>query len=136
MSVRAWASRWGDWVVALALAVGSEVDLWTRAQATAVVSGGRGSLAVLLACVTLPLVWRRRAPAAVLFAITGVLVVASLLVSRWSGLPVEVFLAVIVAFYSVGAHCEERRALMGGAAALVTIAAVDFGYAGLFDRSR
>jgi signal transduction histidine kinase len=133
MSVRAWASRWGDWAVAVALAVGSEVDLWTRAQTAGAVSGGRGSLAVLLACVTLPLAWRRRAPAAVLFAITGALVVASLLVSRWSGVPVEVFVAVIAAFYSVGAHCEERRALLGGAAALVTIAAVDFGRSGFFN---
>jgi signal transduction histidine kinase len=133
MTVRAWADRWGDWIVALALAVGSEVDLWARAPASLSVTGGRAPLAVLLAGATLPLAWRRPAPARVLFAVTGALVVASALVSRWSGLPVEVFLALIVAFYSVGADCEERRAPIVGGAGLLAIALVDFVRSGFYN---
>jgi signal transduction histidine kinase len=122
-----------DWIVALALAGGAEYELWARAPASLTVSGGRALLAVLNALVTLPLAWRRRAPVAVLFTITGSLAVASFLVHHSSGVPVEVFLAVILAFYSVGAHCEERRAPIVAGAALATIAAVDLAQPGLFN---
>jgi signal transduction histidine kinase len=47
--------------------------------------------------------------------------------------PVEVFLALIVAFYSIGAHCEERRAPLVGGAALAAIAAVDLARPGFFN---
>jgi signal transduction histidine kinase len=133
MTVRAWTDRWGDGIVALALAAGSEVELWARVPASVGATGGRAPLAVLLACATLPLVWRRRVPARVLSAITAALVVSSALVGHWSGLPVELFLALIVAFYSVGAHSEERRAAIAGGAALVAIAVVDFARSGFYN---
>ena len=41
--------------------------------------------------------------------------------------------ALIVAFYSLGAHCEERRALRVGAGVLATIAAVDLTRGGVFE---
>jgi hypothetical protein len=56
----------------------------------------------------------------VVSTIIGALAVASLLVSHWHGVPVEVFLALILAFYSVGAHCGERRAPLAGGAALAS----------------
>ena len=36
--------------------------------------------------------------------------------------PVTGFIAVIVAFYSVGANCAERRALLGGGTGLAALA--------------
>ncbi len=132
MGLRAWAQRWGDWVVALALAATAEFELWAHAPAGLVVTGGRAPLAVLFGVVTVPLGWRRRAPVAVLFAVTGALVVVAFLISHSDGVPLGVFLALIVAFYSVGAHCEERRALRVGAGVLAAIAAVDLTRGGVF----
>src|SRR5947209_1030185 len=89
MSVRVWADRWGDWIVALALAAGAEREVWSRAPASLTATGGRVPLALLLGFATLPLGWRRRVPAAVVSTVVGALVVASLLVSHWHGVPVE-----------------------------------------------
>jgi signal transduction histidine kinase len=133
MSVRRWLDRWGDWLMAIALMAGSEADLWSRAPASVGASGGRAVLSVLLAGTTLPLVWRRSAPAAVLLVITGALVAASALVDHWHGVPVEVFLAVTVSFYSVGAHCDERRGLIAGGTALLAIAIVDLARTGFYN---
>src|SRR5204863_1980869 len=133
MGLRAWAQRWGDWVVALALAAEVEFELWAHAPAGLVVTGGRAPLAVLFGFVTVPLAWRRRAPVAVLFVVTGALVVVAFLIRHPGGVPLGVFLALIVAFYSLGAHCEERRALRVGAGLLATIAAVDLTRGSVFE---
>ena len=133
MGVRPWAQRWGDWVVALALAAEVEFELWAHAPAGLVVTGGRAPLAVLFGLVTVPLAWRRRAPVAVLFVATCALVVVAFLIRHSGGVPLGVFLALIVAFYSLGAHCQERRALRVGAGVLATIAAVDLTRGGVFE---
>jgi signal transduction histidine kinase len=133
MGLRAWAQRWGDWVLALALAAEVEFELWAHPPAGLVVTGGRAALAVLLGFVTLPLAWRRQAPVAVLSVLTGALVVGAFLIRHAGGVPLGAFLALIVAFYSLGAHCEERRALRVGAGILATIAAVDLTRGGLFE---
>jgi signal transduction histidine kinase len=125
MSVRVWARRWGDGIVAFALAVGAELEFWGRAPSGMTVTGGRVPLAILLGVAIVPLAWRRRAPALVVLTIVGALAVASVLVSHWHGVPVEVFFAVMLAFYSVGAHCAERPALIVGGVALTTVAAID-----------
>src|SRR5439155_11430507 len=133
MGLRVWAQRWGDWVLALALAAVAEFELWAHAPAGLVVTGGRAPLAVLFGFATVPLAWRRRAPLAVLFVVTGALVVVAFLIRHPGGVPLGVFLALIVAFYSVSALCEERRALRVGAGALATIAAVDLTRGGVFE---
>ena len=125
MRLRPAVDRFGDPLVALALAIGAEHDLWAARSGAVVVSGGRGVLAVLLALQTLPLALRRRRPGAVLFAIAGSLLVASIVVRRSSGVPVEVFLAMLLAFYSVGANCDDRRSPFVGAAGLATTTAID-----------
>src|SRR2546430_10116987 len=102
MRVRAVIHRWGDVAVAVAFAALTQVDLWGNAPATMHVVGGRGVLAVLLLLVTLPLAVRRRAPAATLLIAAAALVVAAFLVSHSNGVPVELFLALLLAFYSVG----------------------------------
>jgi signal transduction histidine kinase len=135
MRVRAVIDRWGDGTVALAFAVWTQLDLWGHAPATMHVVGGRGVLSVLLLLVTLPLAVRRRTPAATLLTAAGALVVAALLVSHSQGIPVEVFLALLLAFYSVGAHCDDRRSALVGAVALSAIALSDLARPGTFSAS-
>jgi signal transduction histidine kinase len=79
----------------------------------------------------MPLAWRRRAPLAVLFLLTGAVLAASLLVHHADGMPVEAFLALILAFYSVGAHCDDRRGLLGGGADLAVLLSYDLVHGGL-----
>ena len=124
--------RWADSAVAVALAVWTELDLWAHAPPAMHVVGGRGVLAVLLLFVTLPLAVRRRAPALTLLLASGALVVGALLVSHSKGVPVGVFLAMLLAFYSVGAHCDDRRSPLVGAVAVVAIAAADLARPGTF----
>jgi signal transduction histidine kinase len=135
MRVRRVIDRWGDTAVALAFAVWAQLDLWGRAPATMQVIGGRGVLAVLLLLMTLPLAVRRRAPAATLLTAAGALVVAAVLVSHSQGIPIEVFLALMLAFYSVGAHCDDRRSTLVGTVAVAAIAAADLAHPGTFSTS-
>jgi signal transduction histidine kinase len=135
MRVRAVIDRWGDGAVALAFAGWAQVDLWKHAPATMHVVGGRGVLAVLLLLVTLPLAVRRRTPAAALLTAAGALVVGALLVSHSQGVPVAVFLVLLLAFYSVGAHCDDRRSYFVGVFAVVAIAAADIARPGSFGAS-
>src|SRR5206468_13096160 len=121
-SGREWVDRWGDWILAFALAAGAEYELWAR-SAGLDSAGGRAPLAVLVAVATVPLAWRRQAPVVVVFVVAGTIAVAGFLISHPNGLPVELFLAPILAFYSLGANCEERRALLAGGGALASIAA-------------
>jgi signal transduction histidine kinase len=125
MSIRGLADRWGDGVVASALAIAAQYELWFRAPSGLAVVGGRGVLAVLFGLMTVPLAWRRRAPAEVLLLVTGAFAVSTVLLQRPDEPPAGVFLALILAFYSVGANCEERRGLLVGGGALGVIAAVD-----------
>ena len=135
MRVRGVIERWGDVAVALALAAWTQLDLWGHAPATLHVVGGRGILSVLLLFVTLPLAVRRRAPAAALLTAVGALVLVALLVSHGRGIPVEVFLALLLAFYSVGAHCDDVRSPLVGAIAVAAIAAADLARPGTFSAS-
>jgi signal transduction histidine kinase len=135
MRVRAVIDRWGDVAVAVTVAALTQVDLWGHAPATMHVVGGRGVLAVLLLLVTLPLAVRRRVPAATLLTAAGAIVVAAFLVSHSNGVPVEVFLALLLAFYSVGAHCDDRRSYFVGVVAVAAIAAADLARPGSFSAS-
>jgi signal transduction histidine kinase len=135
MRVRAEIDRWGDAAVALAFAAWAQLDLWGHAPATLQVVGGRGVLSVLLLLVTLPLALRRRRPAATLLTAAGALVVAALLVSHSQGIPIALFLALLLAFYSVGAHCDDRRSALVGTVAVAAIAAADLARPGIFSAS-
>lgn len=75
-------------------------------------------LALLAVLTTVPLVWRRRAPFAVLLA-TGV--AAWVLGAGWPELnALYTFIVVVVAVFSVGAYAEPRRAAVGCALVLLT----------------
>jgi signal transduction histidine kinase len=135
MRVRTVIDRWGDGAVALAFAGWAQVDFWHHAPATMHVVGSRGVFSLLLVVVTLPLAVRRRRPAAALLIAAGALVAAALLVSHSQGVPVAVFLALLVAFYSLGAHCDDRRSALVGAVAVAAIAAADLARPGSFSAS-
>lgn len=134
MRARALLERCGDLVLALIFVAWTQLDLWGHAPATLRVVGGRGVLALLLVLVTMPLAVRRRSPAATLLIAAASLAVAAVLVRNSAGgVPVEVFIAMLVAFYSVGAHCDDRRAPLVGALALAVIAATDLARPGFFN---
>ena len=117
MSVRAWLDRWGDWIIAVGLAVVSEYETWVRPlSGDQAVTNGRAAAGGLFVLVTLPLAWRRRAPVTVLFTVIAAAACAAFAIRPSQG-PIASFIAVIVGFYSVGANCAERRALLGGGAA-------------------
>jgi len=123
--------HWGDVVLALVFTVWLQQDFWVTPPAAMTVAGGRGLGAVVLALITVPLAWRRRAPLAALFTFTGATLAGVLLLGHTGGPPLEVFLAGMLFFYSVGAHCDERRALLGGGSALALIAAFDLAHGGV-----
>lgn len=131
MSVRAWVDRWGDLVLALVFTVAIEYELWVKPPAGMSVTGGRGVAAVVFVLITAPLAWRRRTPIAVLFTVTAAVLASSLLVHHTDGMPVEAFLVLILAFYSVGANCNDRRALLGGGVDLTLLLSYDLVHGGL-----
>jgi signal transduction histidine kinase len=134
MRARIVLDRWGDAVLALVFVAWTQLDLWGHAPAALHVVGGRGVLALLLVLAMLPLALRRRAPATMLLIAAASLAVAAVVVrDSAGGVPVEVFIAMLVAFYSVGAHCDDRRAPVVGALALVVIAATDLARPGFFN---
>jgi signal transduction histidine kinase len=96
------------------------------------VAGGRGVLAALVLLATLPLAVRRRAPAATLLSAAGAIALGALLISHGQGIPVGVFLSLLLAFYSVGAYCDDRRSALVGAVAVSAIAAADLARPGSF----
>ena len=122
MSVRAWLDRWGDWILACALAIVSEYEILVRPLfGDPAVKSGRAAAASLFVLVTLPLAWRRRVPVAVLLTVIGATAGALFAMRPIQG-PVTSYIAAIVVFYSVGAHCTERRALLGGGIGLAALA--------------
>ena len=112
----------GDWVLACALAIVSEYEIFVRPLfGDSAVKSGRAAAAILFLLVTLPLAWRRRAPVAVLLIVIAATAGALFAMRPVQG-PVTSYIATIVAFYSVGAHCAERRALLGGGIGLAALA--------------
>jgi signal transduction histidine kinase len=105
--------------------------MWLQPPAGLTVSGGRGVGAVVLALITLPLAWRRRRPLGVLFTIAGAVLVASLIAHHTNGMPGAAFFSLLVAFYSVGANCDDRRAVLGGGGAILILLTYDLVHGGL-----
>ncbi|MBA2715039.1 MAG: hypothetical protein H0U55_15985 [Rubrobacteraceae bacterium] len=106
---------WADWLIVLALGGFALVEIWAAPFA-----GPRPTNTILFGFVTLALLWRRRAPLAVLFLAEVVLSIQANFFDPPSQPPLSGFLILQVAFYSVAAHGEGRRAVVGGAAAFAT----------------
>ena len=132
MSVGERIDRFGDPALALALTAGIELEAWFDSPPGMTVRGGRIALAIVAMGVTLPLVWRRRAPLLVLAGVLVAFASALALISHGSGSPLTALIALGVAFYSVGAHVEGRRAIAGGGLGLAAVAAIDYLGGGVF----
>src|SRR5581483_557100 len=109
--------RAADVVLALAIFVGSVADMLTP-RAHSGWGGPRGLELLAALLISVPLLWRKRYPIPVLVAlfVGGAIDVLSV-APRQAGF--EPFVAEIVAFYSLGAHEDERRSL--GAFIAVTV---------------
>lgn len=102
--------RVGDVLLAGAIFVASVVDIFTkRAQSG---WGGPRPLELLSAfLISAPLIWRRRWPIAVLpLMLAGALIDVASVAPRQPGF--EPFVALLVVYYSLGAHAEEQASLL------------------------
>jgi signal transduction histidine kinase len=101
--------RVGDVLLASAILLGSVVDIYVHPQGSG--WGGPQALMLLSALlISVPLLWRKRYPIAVLVAVfVGGLLDVAAVAPHQAGF--EPFVAEIVAFYSVGAHEDERRSV-------------------------
>lgn len=121
MSVRRWAeSRAGDLLgvlLAVALAGTAQYEIWASPLFDDGIPGPRLPNAVLLLLITVPLVWRRRAPTVVfaLVLVSIALQVALIDESRSDQPPFQHWLALLVVFYSLGAYAQRRRATAAAA---------------------
>ncbi|MGH2799581.1 MAG: DUF7134 domain-containing protein [Thermoleophilaceae bacterium] len=121
MSVRRWAEAHTggliDALLALALAATAQYEIWIGPLFDDGIPGPRLANAVLLLLITVPLAWRRRAPTTV-FALVLVsigLQIALIDDSRSDQPPFQHWIALLVVFYTLGAHAERRRAMVGAA---------------------
>src|SRR4051812_3270713 len=115
----------GDVLLPTVLAAMAIYEIWVATLAAPGFAGPRivQTLGALLMIV--PLGWRRRYPVAVLMcALAGAAVEWPWLRSTGQ-LSLEAFVVVLVVWYSVGAHAEQRRGLRALALALVVIVAGD-----------
>ena len=106
--------RVADVVLAAAIAVITQHEVWTAGTAASGASGPdvvgpRPLVAASYLIAALALAFRRRHALAVLVSVVAALAVPFLVFGASEGL--GSFLPLLVAFYSVGAHCERRVAL-------------------------
>jgi signal transduction histidine kinase len=120
MSARRWAeSRAGDLadaLLALALAGTAQYEIWVHPLFDDGIPGPRLANAVLLLLITLPLAWRRRAPTVVFALVFASVALQIGLIddARSDQPPFQHWIVLLVAFYSLGAHAERRRAIVAG----------------------
>ena len=101
--------RVGDVLLVAAILLGSVADIYVHPRASG--WGGPQALMLLSALlISVPLLWRKRYPIAVLVAVfVGGLLDVAAVAPHQAGF--EPFVAEIVAFYSLGAHETERRSV-------------------------
>ncbi|MGH3146458.1 MAG: histidine kinase [Rubrobacter sp.] len=123
--VRAWTGQ----LVVVALASLSLIDIWVVSLSDVPIGLRLINTSILFA-ICLALVWRRRSPVAVLFAVMVLVGIQALFFSPSVQNPgeqptLESFLALLLGFYSVAAYAEERRAILGAAIVGALILAID-----------
>jgi signal transduction histidine kinase len=121
MSARRWTQlRAGDLfdaLLALALAGTAQYEIWVGALFDDGIPGPRLPNAVLLLLITVPLAWRRRAPTVVFALVLASIGLQISLIddARSVQPPFQHWIALLIIFYSLGAHADRRRALIAGA---------------------
>jgi signal transduction histidine kinase len=109
---------WGDRLLSLGLVVGGQLAVWEFGW-----SVSNLALAAVMASATVPLFWRRRFPlGAVVVVVVAVLSTLVLPLDDHGG-EAGFFLwwALVLVVYSVAAHAEIRRAVLGGTIVLTPI---------------
>jgi signal transduction histidine kinase len=120
---------WTFPLVVVALAGLSFFDIWVVSMSD-VSNGLRLINTAILFAICLILLWRRRAPVAVLCAVMVMVGVQAMFFSPSVPNPgeqptLESFLALLLGFYSVAAYAEMRRAILGAAIVGAAILAID-----------
>ena len=118
--------RRADWIVALGLAVGYQVEIWAGSLFDGRSTLAQAAAAALALAATLPLGLRRRRPATVLAVVAAAVAAVSLLDDPGRQGSLAGFLALMLAFYSAGAWGDARRGLVVGAATLAASGALFF----------
>ena len=119
------AARWTDWIIALALGGSALYEIWLHPIFDEGIPGPRLTNTLLFLFISLPFAWRRRVPVAVLFVVLAAIGVQAEFFDTSDQAPLQSFLALLLAFYSVAAHGEPRRAIYGGTAAGAVVVATD-----------
>jgi signal transduction histidine kinase len=131
MSTRRWAeSRGGDLfdaLLALALAGTAQYEIWAGPLFDDGIPGPRLANAVLLLLITVPLAWRRRTPTTVFALVLASIGLQIGLIdeARSDQPPFQHWVALLIVFYSLGAHAERRRAIVAGALGAAAVFAGD-----------
>jgi signal transduction histidine kinase len=123
--VRVWFSQ----LSVIALGCLALVDIW-RLPLHDAIPGSRPMNTIIYLLICLILLWRRRMPVAVLFAVLFLIGVQIVVVNpsfhtSAAEPPFVSFLAFLLALYSISAYGEERRAAVAGVTAGVVILAAD-----------
>ena len=127
MSVR-WrehAARLADWLIVLLLGGSALYEIWLHPIFDEGIPGPRLQNTLLFLLISLPFAWRRQVPVAVLFVVLAAVGVQSQFFDTSDQAPLQSFLALLLAFYSVAAHGEPRRAIYGGTVAGAVLIAVE-----------
>jgi signal transduction histidine kinase len=137
LAVQEWAARWVDWLIALALAGWAQYEIWVQPlfQGDDGIPGPRPINAALFVLITLPLAWRRRAPLTVVAVVAAAAAVQAVFFDRSTQPSTQLWLAVLIALYSVAAHGERRDALLGGALVAAGTLAIDVRHLAAGERS-
>jgi signal transduction histidine kinase len=109
--------RAADALIALAIFVGSVADIYTRRAQSG--WGGPKALSLFAALlISAPLLWRSRYPiAALAIVFCGGLIDVASVAPRQAGF--EPFVAMVVVYYSVGAHVPDRRSVYAYVGSLI-----------------
>jgi signal transduction histidine kinase len=137
LAVQERAARGADWLIALALAGWAQYEIWVHPlfEGDDGIPGPRLVNALLLLLVTLPLAWRRRAPLAVVAIVAVAGGVQAVFFDHSTQPSTELWLAVLIALYSVAAHGQRRQALLGGAMVAAATLAIDVRHLAAGERS-
>jgi signal transduction histidine kinase len=114
-----------DVLVAALVALWGQLDVWAPAVSHPYhMHGPRWANAVAFLAASLVLLWRRRAPLAVLVAVVLINGVHDVVVGSSESFPP--LLALVVAAYTVAAWCDLRGALLGGGIAVAGLLVMEF----------